>query len=204
MLASTLAALLAVTPAAQAQTLTTLYSLRPGQLVQRADGNFYGTAASGGTGLGAVCRATPSGALTALHIFTGSDGESPGTGLIPGPGGNFYGAVQAYLPASDGAVFKITPAGAFTVLYAFSSAYAAPTISLPLCGHQREFCSRCVGKFIRFNRQVAILTSDSWPVTPPCRTCFSLSRRAQLARGVRQARGTAGPPVTGCSIRLRR
>jgi hypothetical protein len=28
----------------------------------------------------------------------------------------------------------------------------------PLYGCQREFCSRCVGKFIRFNRQVAILT----------------------------------------------
>jgi hypothetical protein len=46
---------------------------------------------------------------------------------------------------------------------------------------------------------------QSWPVTslcpplalsravlPLCKTCFSLSRRAQLARGVRQVRGTAG------------
>src|ERR1039458_10287616 len=32
---------------------------------------------------------------------------------------------------------------------------------VPFYGRQREFCSRCVGKFIRFDRQVAILTSDS-------------------------------------------
>ena len=57
-----------------------------------------------------------------------------------------------------------------------SSRYAAP---------KREFWSRCGDRFIRFNRQVAILTSGSWPPRFG-RTCFSLSRRAELARGLSQ------------------
>ena len=32
--------------------------------------------------------------------------------------------------------------------------------SVTLCWRQREFCSRCVDRFIRFNRQVAILACD--------------------------------------------
>ena len=67
-------------------TLTTLYNFcsqtnctdgfaPDGQLVQGADGNFYGTAYGGGasdacvSGCGTVFKITPSGALTTLHGF---------------------------------------------------------------------------------------------------------------------------------------
>jgi uncharacterized repeat protein (TIGR03803 family) len=43
--------------------------------VQGNDGNFYGAVQGGGAyGLGTVVKITPSGTLTVLHTFIGSDG----------------------------------------------------------------------------------------------------------------------------------
>src|SRR6185503_9731511 len=47
-------------------------------LIQAADGNFYGTTSSGGSGSGTVFRMTPAGAETVLYSFTGgADGSGP-------------------------------------------------------------------------------------------------------------------------------
>jgi uncharacterized repeat protein (TIGR03803 family) len=94
-----------------------------GNLVQAADGNFYGTTASGGSGPGSVIRVTPSGQLTTLHAFSGPDGVLPIGGLVEGLDGNFYGTTAGstgygYYP--NGTVFKISPRGAFTNLYSFT------------------------------------------------------------------------------------
>ena len=132
--------------------LTTLYafcrfsgcpdgSQPSGQLIQGADGNFYGTTRYGGTeeclagtpGCGTVFRITPSGSLTTIHAFTpvtNLDGSIPSAGLTMGPDGNFYGTTSQggyagtwcvdYVEESGcGTVFKITPAGSETVLYRF-------------------------------------------------------------------------------------
>ena len=49
--------------------------------MQGSDGNFYGTTSCGGAnGLGTVFKITPSGTLTTLYSFAGSDGAS----LMPG------------------------------------------------------------------------------------------------------------------------
>ena len=119
--------------------LTTLYSFcsqancadgaspRAG-VIQASDGNFYGTTVEGGAILncshdcGTVFRITPSGTLTALHSFNGSDGRDPLGGLVQGTDGNFYGTTT-YGGASDGGtVFKITPSGTLTTLCDFCAA----------------------------------------------------------------------------------
>jgi uncharacterized repeat protein (TIGR03803 family) len=124
-------------------TLTTLYSFCSGGgyctdgtqpdagLVQAANGNFYGTTAYGGALLcgtlscGTIFEITPSGTLTTLSSFDGTDGETPYAGLVQGTDGNFYGttaqggANNGCINFTCGTVFKITPSGALTALHSF-------------------------------------------------------------------------------------
>ena len=63
-----------------------------GRWIQASDGNFYGTTIQGGAhNVGTVFKITPTGTLTTLHSFAGSDGSYPSAGLIRGSDGNFYG-----------------------------------------------------------------------------------------------------------------
>jgi uncharacterized repeat protein (TIGR03803 family) len=70
-----------------------------GALIADAAGNLYGTTQEGGApascntpyGCGTVFQLTPSGTLTVLHIFTGSDGRYPHSDLIADAAGNLYG-----------------------------------------------------------------------------------------------------------------
>jgi len=92
-----------------------------GNLVQGADGNFYGTTYVGGSqNLGAVFKITPSGAYTLLYNFGSvtEDATEPIAGLTAGTDGNFYG-VGAAGGLRYGALFKITSTGKETVLYNF-------------------------------------------------------------------------------------
>ena len=91
-------------------------------LVQGTDGNFYGTTVSGGAYnyYGTVFKITPSGTLTMLYSFEGSDGANPVAGLVQGTDGNFYGTTaQGGGFLSYGTVFKITPGGVLTTLHTF-------------------------------------------------------------------------------------
>ncbi len=89
-------------------TLTTLYNFcslpacadgdsAHAVLVQATDGNFYGTTGGGGayctanSGCGTAFKMTPSGSLTTLHSFDGSDGKGTSAGLVQATDGNFYG-----------------------------------------------------------------------------------------------------------------
>jgi uncharacterized repeat protein (TIGR03803 family) len=124
-----------VTPAG---TLTVLYNfcvkypcadgIAPyAALVQGTDGNFYGTAYSGGkfNSGGTVFKITPAGALTALYNFCSqtncADGRQPYAGLVLGTDGNFYGTTLEGGASDHGTVFKITPGGTLTTLYSFCS-----------------------------------------------------------------------------------
>jgi uncharacterized repeat protein (TIGR03803 family) len=118
--------------------LSTLYNFRGGvgygglpaaPLVQAGDGDFYGTTAVGGSkegcsaGCGTVFKITLEGALTTLFSFgSADDGDYPGSGLLQGLDGNFYGTTQRYA----GTIFEITPEGALTTLYDFPAAFTDP------------------------------------------------------------------------------
>ncbi|MGA9966340.1 MAG: choice-of-anchor tandem repeat GloVer-containing protein [Terriglobales bacterium] len=115
--------------ASPAQTFKTLVSFNGtdganpvyGSLVQGFDGNFYGTTASGGAhGDGTVFRITPSGTLTTLHSFDGTDGINTfGDPVIQATNGKFYGTTEAGGAHGYGTVYEMTPAGVLTTLYSF-------------------------------------------------------------------------------------
>jgi uncharacterized repeat protein (TIGR03803 family) len=91
-------------------------------LVQGSDGYFYGTASSGGSkGLGTVFKISANGTLTSLYSFTGGDdGSSPGTALVEGPDGYFYGTTFGGGTNDAGTIFGINSTGVYTNLYVFS------------------------------------------------------------------------------------
>jgi len=111
-------------------------------LVQGADGNFYGTAQTGGTngGWGTIFKITPAGVLTPLFSFASTNGALPFAGLVQDSDGAFYGTtsvggssasasavpVPSYAgrgyTCADGAgtVFKLAADGTFTSLYSFT------------------------------------------------------------------------------------
>ncbi len=110
--------------------LTSLYSFTGGAegeypyagLVQGSDGNLYGTTLGSGTNInGSVFRISTNGALTTLHLFTGTnDGANPAAGLVQGNDGSFYGTTYGGGTNGDGTVFKISPNGALTSLHSFT------------------------------------------------------------------------------------
>lgn len=111
-------------------TTSTLYKITPGGgfttihtfdfsdgytpvgLLQADDGNFYGVAEQGGNnncifGCGIVFKTNPTGTITTLHAFDGSDGGVPTGGLLQGTDGNLYGTTSQGGASNDGTVFKI-------------------------------------------------------------------------------------------------
>jgi len=124
--------------ALSAQTFTTLYGFTASEgnqpyagLVQGVDGDLYGTTFYGrgsctedDYGCGTIFKITPTGTLTTLHQFNGSDGYSPMAALIQGTDGNFYGTTSdggAEGIYSYGTVFEVTPGGTLTTLHSFET-----------------------------------------------------------------------------------
>jgi uncharacterized repeat protein (TIGR03803 family) len=89
-----------------ANTLTTLHSFdssdgsSPNGLLQATDGNFYGTAGSGGTslnsvgGCGVIFKLSSKGLFSVLHNFDVPFGANPGAGLFQDTNGIFYGTTE--------------------------------------------------------------------------------------------------------------
>ncbi len=105
-------------------------------LVQGTDGNFYGTALSGGTNnQGVVFKIAPGGAYTVLHNFnlTADNGAYPQLPLTLGTDGNFYGIGSGCVGGgcSNADIFKITSTGTFTDVYNFTN-FGGNNNSLPL------------------------------------------------------------------------
>ena len=124
-------------------SLTNLYwfsgsdGTSPSWLVQGSDGNFYGTAAYGGTNAcncGTVFRISPSGSLTTLYTFNGppNDGAVPWAGLVQGSDGNLYGTTTAggTNGCNCGTVFQISPGGSYTSLHSFGPDGQRPVAAL--------------------------------------------------------------------------
>ena len=103
-------------------------------LVQASNGNFYGTALSGGNigttpvcgqsgdgGFGGIFEITPDGTLTSLYTFQNSnDGAMPQGALIQATDGNLYGTTPCGGGSGAGTIYSITPDGTFTPLYSFT------------------------------------------------------------------------------------
>jgi len=115
-----------------AQTLTQcpLGSFASG-LIESVDGNFYGIASEGGTGLnaqGTIFKLTPSGQLTVLYNFAeqpdGSlpNGAAPDT-LIEGSDGFLYGTTLVDGKNGVGTAFKISKTGTITLLHNFCNEF---------------------------------------------------------------------------------
>jgi uncharacterized repeat protein (TIGR03803 family) len=133
-------------------TLTTLYSFcsqsnctdgaGPNQLIQATNGDFYGTASSGGAnGSGTIFKITPSGTLTTLYSFCSQsgclDGSGPYAGLVQATNGDLYGTTadggaNPFGGGLGGTVFKITPSGTLTTLYSFCSQIGCADGQAPL------------------------------------------------------------------------
>ncbi len=100
-------------------------------LSQDSNGNFYGTASSGGAyGYGTVFEITTTNQLITLHSFDFNDGAGPLTPPFQASDGNFYGmTIQGGAGIADGSIYEITSAGVFSSLFSF-------------CG-----ASSCIGQF---------------------------------------------------------
>jgi uncharacterized repeat protein (TIGR03803 family) len=116
-----------ITPAG---TLTTLHQFQftdggypEAGLLQTTNGNFYGTAAVGGSsGYGTIFKITPAGRLTTVYEFQNStDGGNPLGALVQAGNGILYGTTSygGGNPCACGTVFKVTSAGILTTLHAF-------------------------------------------------------------------------------------
>jgi len=94
-------------------------------LIQASDGNLYGTTEQGGvqTGnYGTIFQITPSGILTSLYSFGGSDGAYLFASLIQASDGYLYGVTHQGGLSNYGTIFQIPigTSGALTTVYSFS------------------------------------------------------------------------------------
>lgn len=93
-----------------------------GGVVLGPDGNYYGTASTGGDyGGGTVLKVTPEGVLSVLASFSYDQGN-PEVGLIVGSDGNLYGTTAGSTygqPNSTGTIFRVTLDGQLTILATF-------------------------------------------------------------------------------------
>jgi uncharacterized repeat protein (TIGR03803 family) len=143
LLAMIVLVVIAATAVATAQTYTDLYSfgsnpgdpLNPtwsGILAQGRDGNMYSTAPYGGaSNMGAVFKITPSGVLTVLYSFHGTDGRSPQSGLTLATDGNFYGTTAGGGSFGHGTLFRITSSGELTTLHNFAGGTGGSSPTAP-------------------------------------------------------------------------
>jgi uncharacterized repeat protein (TIGR03803 family) len=98
-----------------------------------ADGNFYGTSDNTGSvtcglyGCGILWRATPSGVLTTLYNFQGTNGCTPLTAPVQAPSGIFYGTTPYSCNGVNnvGVIYSFTSGGVYKVLHTLSGADGA-------------------------------------------------------------------------------
>ncbi|MEQ1751413.1 MAG: choice-of-anchor tandem repeat GloVer-containing protein, partial [Prosthecobacter sp.] len=102
-----------------------------------ADGNFYGTTSTGGSGggFGTLFKVTTAGVLTTLVNFTGTTGDSLGSAplgaLVQAGDGTLYGMTSTGGTGNFGTVFKVTTDGVLTTLVNFTGTSGAAMGAAP-------------------------------------------------------------------------
>jgi uncharacterized repeat protein (TIGR03803 family) len=103
----------------------------PVSLIESPDGNFYGTAVGGGTGLnaqGTVFKMTPSGKVSVIYSFFEQPsgllpyGSAP-NGLVEGTDGFLYGVTTFNGPLGLGLAFKLSKSGTIVDLHDFCAGF---------------------------------------------------------------------------------
>jgi uncharacterized repeat protein (TIGR03803 family) len=88
-------------------------------LAMGRDGTFYGSTLLGGSGgVGTVFKWNRNGTFTALHSFSGPDGQFPREMAI-GPDSNMYGVTTLGGHAHGGTIFRINHSGVWTKIHDF-------------------------------------------------------------------------------------
>jgi uncharacterized repeat protein (TIGR03803 family) len=99
----------------------------PISLVESVDGDFYGAAVAGGTGMnaqGTIFKITPEGQLSVIYSFAESpdgslpNGSAPGS-LVEGMDGFLYGTASENGANGFGTLFKLSKRGVIQVLHDF-------------------------------------------------------------------------------------
>jgi len=93
------------------------------RVLQASDGNFYGSTSSGGTyDYGAIFKISPSGTETVLYSFNkGNEAPyGPGSSLIQGNDGNFYGTSMGGGSYDYGTIYQFSPNGNLVTVYSFT------------------------------------------------------------------------------------
>jgi uncharacterized repeat protein (TIGR03803 family) len=83
-------------------------------------GNIYGTASSGGAGVGVVFEISSASGFEVLHDFTEVEGGTPDSGPTLDSAGNIYGTAANFGAGEGGILYKLEPGGGFFVLYSFT------------------------------------------------------------------------------------
>ena len=120
---------------AHAQTYTDLHDFNAGagdpynfqltKLAQGRDGNLYGESNSG---MGSVAKITPSGTVSVILSFDGTDGSNALGGVTLGNDGNLYGETWNGGTSNQGVTFKVTTAGTEAVLHNFTNTGDGPIV----------------------------------------------------------------------------
>lgn len=104
------------------------------QLLEGADGNWYGSTSEGGSfNLGTVFRLSPDGAFTTIAQFDGFNGANPQAPLLQGIDGNLYGVAPCGGTGNQGVLFQLSvPSAApqITSQPAGLSSYSGSTVAL--------------------------------------------------------------------------
>jgi len=159
-------------------SLSSLYSFASAanpaaSLVQGSNGNFYGTMEGSGTNfLGAVFMLTPSGALTDLVLFNGTNGAAPAAPLFLSTDGTFYGTTAKGGTGNQGTIFKMSPSGDFTLLARFQGTNGANPMGGLVRGPKGYFYgttraggSNGVGEVFAWSPRIGVSNLHSFNVT---------------------------------------
>jgi uncharacterized repeat protein (TIGR03803 family) len=167
----------AAATAASAQIFTDLYDFNTGPndphwntTAQGRNGNMYSTTPQVWSGqTGDVFKISPTGTMTELFTFDGTDGGYVSSGLTLALDGNFYGAAANGGSHGFGTVFKVTPGGAVTTLYNFTNgADGAEPSAPPIQGLDGNFygnASSCAALY-EFPCDLDVTYGSIYKITP--------------------------------------